>query len=205
MSDPVIFTFAEIEFTLSASPQQAVAVRAQMRFPNSDEGRDVLAAGVASLLARDLCTTDGARVVPGPEVIAVAAALSTFTTRVEAIAWSGTTTTAWHVFCGPAASIALVPQGYGRFAVVPIDTSDSVAALAVRILETLVGGAESGLIVRATTGDETTGVAIAVDATGAWYVSDSVEHPDRGVAASRDAVIERIAAVLGSTPIGAVR
>ena len=202
MSDPLVLTYAEVGFLLATRPEVTDRIRTQIHLPADADERDVRS-GVASLLARGLCRVDEPGVVPGDEVAAVIAALCTCTVRMSAVGWSGPKVSMWHVFGGPNACAALVPQQYGQFAVTLLDPVAPIETIAVRMLEATVGTPESGLVVRLTRGEQTSGAAIAVDETGTWYVTDTATNPNRGVPVSRQEAVERLTIVVGPALIGA--
>src|SRR2546421_11864992 len=87
MADPLVLTFAEIEFVLRARPDQAEAVRRHLRI-NPEAATDiVVAAGVAALLARGLCTMSGPEVVPTAPIVAVTAGFAAGAMHTQAVGW----------------------------------------------------------------------------------------------------------------------
>src|SRR2546423_9369368 len=87
MPEQLVLTFAEIEFLLRASSDQAEAVRQHLRI-NPEAATDiVVAAGVAALLARGLCTMSGPEVVPTAPIVAVTAGVAASALHTEAGWW----------------------------------------------------------------------------------------------------------------------
>src|SRR4051812_26999046 len=107
MADTTLCTFAELEFLLrsAAGPRgeradAMDAVRRRLALQPDAATDIVTAAGVASLLARGLCTDEGGSVVPGPLVLGAVAALSTLHTTTEAAGSAGERALSMHVFSG---------------------------------------------------------------------------------------------------------
>jgi hypothetical protein len=203
MTNELVLTYAEVGFLLTTQPELTGGVRAQLNLPDDADERDARA-GVASLLVRGLCSLNDSEVRPGDQLIAVIAALTTSTVRVSAVGWSGPTISMLHIFGGPNASVALVPEAYGRFVVTLVDPTAPIEILAVRMLDALVGEPESGLVVRMVRDRSTSGVAIAVDGQGTWFTADADASPDHGVPATREQAVQRLTDLLGATLIGGV-
>jgi hypothetical protein len=207
MAEPLILTFAELEFVLRARPERAEAVRADLRL-NPEASTDiVVAAGVASLLARGLCTLSGTDVAPTAPLAAVMVALSTGGTHVEAVGWRGERMVLVHLYAGGSVGLVMQPAAYGQFSVELLRPDEPLAAPVTRFLDSCTAGeGEAAVAVRLTTGDAAElSLAIARDGAGAWFVSDSLESPDKGVPTSRDGVVQRLTDLLGPQSVGARR
>ena len=203
MVEQLILTFAEIEFVLRSRPDQAEAVRAQLRINPEASSDIVVAAGVASLLARGLCTMAGTEeVVPTDPIIAVTAALATSRTHTEAVGWVGEQTVLVHLYTGSSAGIAVYPVAFGQFSVELLNPAEPLVVPVTRFLDACgAGEGEAAVAIRSTTGDEPeVSIAIARDGEGTWYVSDSLESPDKGVPTTRDGVLQRLTDLLGPRP-----
>jgi hypothetical protein len=200
VSQPLTLTFAEIEFVLAARPQQAAEVRRDLRIDQAQSDPALVRAGLASLLVRGLCEpaetpVEGApNVKPGPEITAVAAALSTSRRHTVAAGWCGPRAEVMHVYSGGDVRLALFPYQYGRFAVTALDPAEPMSGPLSRFLDAhLADDLESVLIVRSTAGEETVSMAVAVDAAGSWSASDSLQNPDHAEPTTREQVLPRMA------------
>src|SRR4051812_47254036 len=91
-------TFAELEYILRSAAEPSAqfaadpldpldSVRRRLHFQPGVSTDIVVAVGVASLLARGLCTLDGPRVVPGRLVRSAIGAFATLHTCTEAAGW----------------------------------------------------------------------------------------------------------------------
>jgi hypothetical protein len=208
VTDAFILTFAEIEFLLSSRPQRAGAVRADLRITESDRGPAVLRAGLASLLARGLCAENAETVTPGREVTAVVAALSTAGRHLVAAGWRGERPEVMHLYSGAAARLALFPNQRGRYTAEFLDPAEPLSAPLLRFVDAFsayaTDGRESALVIKAepvadadgVAGGAELSVAVSIDASGTWYVSDSVRSAERGVPTSRDQVARRLAELM---------
>src|SRR5256885_16757135 len=107
MPEQLVLTFAEIEFLLRASSDQAEAVRQHLRI-NPEAATDiVVAAGVAALLARGLCTMSGPEVVPTAPIVAVTAGLAVSAMHTEAVGWIDGRPVVMHLFSGESVRLAV--------------------------------------------------------------------------------------------------
>ena len=206
-------TFAEFEFVLrsaTGSGGQRVpefdAVRRRLNFQPGVSTDIVVAAGVASLLARGLCSLDGPDVVPGEFVGAAVAALSTRHASTEAAGWIEDRPVVVHLFSGAAARLAVYPGSYGLFGVELIDPAEPVSAPVLRFVDLCTAAHDGGtVLVRSETGDAgEVGVAVARGAGGAWFLSDIRDHLDRPEATrrvTREALVARIVELLAH-PVG---
>ena len=212
MTEPLTLTFAEIAFILAACPQQAAEVRRDLRINAAQDSPVLARAGLASLLARGLCAPvltggegggasdgDGGNdatpdVKPGPEITAVAAALSTSHTHTVATGWRGKRADVMHLYSSDALRLAFFPYLYGRFAVEALDAAEPLSGPLARFLDAhLLDGRETAFIAESTTAGQKVGLAVAVDAAGTWSVSDTGLNPDRAERSSRDRVLSRMA------------
>jgi hypothetical protein len=200
VTEPLTLTFAEIEFVLAARPQQAAEVRRDLRIEPDQDVRSLARAGLASLLARKLCESaddpaEGAQdVVPGPEITAVAAALSTSRTHTVAAGWRGKQSNVMHLYSGDSLRLAVFPYQYGRYAVEALNPAEPLSGPLSRFLDAhLADGLVSAFIVKSTGADgATVSMAVAVDASGGWSASDSRRDPDHAEPVSRDQVLPRL-------------
>ena len=159
MTDPLVLTFAEIEFLLSACPQRADAVRAQLRTVEADQGLAMARAGLASLLARGLCESATQSVVteesvtPRPEVTAVIAAFATARRHLAAAGWHGDRPEVMYLYDGDAMRLALFPVPFGRYAVEFLSPEEPVSAPLMRFVDAFAafsrGGQASALVIKA--------------------------------------------------------
>src|SRR5262245_46097422 len=101
MPEGLILTFAELQFALRARPEHAAKVFEYLRINPESVNDTIAAAGIASLLARGLCTIEGDEVVPGREMVAVVAGLSTFHSHTEAAGWMSGRPVVLHLLSAP--------------------------------------------------------------------------------------------------------
>src|SRR2546421_11704155 len=155
MADPLVLTFAEIEFVLRARPDQAEAVRRHLRI-NPEAASDIVAAaGVASLLARGLCTMSGTDVVPTAPIVGVTAGLSTIRTHTEAVGWIGERPVVMHLFSGASIRLAVFPAAYGQFSVELLNPAEALVAPLTRFLDSCsTGEGEAAVVVRSAVGTD---------------------------------------------------
>jgi hypothetical protein len=185
--NPLILTFAEIEFLLRGNPPR-IPVREQLRLREPDDM--IAAAGLASLLARGLCIREAEDVRPAKDLLPVIAAMS--------LGLVGDRETVVHLFLAAEAAVALSPAEFGQFTAELLDPAVPAAEQITRFVDAcLPAGRESGVLVQAPGADEVS-LAVARDETGAWFLSDSVNSPDRSEPSSHAAVVERIATLFSS-------
>lgn len=206
MTDSLILTFAELEFMLALRPRHGTALRGNLRLESDDDlGAPSLArAGLASLLARGLCET--VRTVDGPArpalpdlrfdaavsvLLNVLAADDCATTM--AAAWGAERGSVMHVVDGGGARMALFPERLGRYSAEVLDPAEPLPALLRRFLDLhLADGTPSALVATSVRAGTSRSVALAVDPSGQWSASDSVESPDHAVPVARERALERI-------------
>ncbi|MDG6102622.1 hypothetical protein Daura_42135 [Dactylosporangium aurantiacum] len=198
MADTTLCTFAELEFLLrsAAGPggERAAAmdaVRRRLGLRPEAATDIVTAAGVASLLARGLCTDEGGNVVPGQFVLGAVAALSTLRTVTEAAGSAGDRTLQLHLFSGDTGRLAAYPGPFGLYGVDVLDPAEPLAAPLARFVDRCTAGpGEAAVAIRSADAGEDSaevGLAIARAADGSWLLSD--DGPDAVTAGSRDDVV----------------
>jgi hypothetical protein len=197
MSEPVsapVVTFAELSFLLRACPDGADLVRATLRLAPGSVGESVVAAGLASLLARNLLyRAEDGTTTRAPEIGFLVDCLTAPTIAVSALGWLGRWQVMAHVFGRPERRVALYPHGHGRFAVVALDPAEPVGVVLDRFLDRCVAaGGETATLARSGR-NAVPLLSVAVDASGGWWLSDSVDAPDRAVRVDRSAVLRRLA------------
>lgn len=186
MSDHLVLTFAEIEFLLRVREPEHVDVRAELGL--AGDGTNA-AAGLASLLARGLCSQDGERVVPSDDLVGVIGALTTAARAIKALGWRDGLPVLLNLFTGPVVGIVLQPTGLGQYAVATLDPGHGLDDQLVGFLDAcLTDGNESAVLVRS--GE--TRIAIATTAAGEWYVSDSYADPGASRKSTRDGAVARV-------------
>jgi hypothetical protein len=149
----MLLTFAEVEFLVAlADEEPALDVVGLLDEPERDR-QHMVAAGLASLMARQMCAADvdetgAAGYVLDEQLLAVHTALHSATTSVKVTTVSPERTTYWLLLIGPQRS-ALTPVAAGVYAavIVPIDTD--------------VRGQVVALVDSALLDDPTAGVAIS--------------------------------------------
>jgi hypothetical protein len=193
--DSMVLTFAEIGFLLRSNPPRYVGVRERLLLEEPTDA--VVAAGLSSLMARGLCARNGDEVAPGPEIVAISAGLSRARVAVRAAGRIGERTVLAHVFSGDEMVVALSPAEFGQFGVELLDRNVDLAEQVTRFVDAcVVEGAESAVVVDAA-GEIEVSLAVAREADGTWFVSDTRESPDRGMPTDRAAVVARIAELFG--------
>ncbi|GAA1518974.1 hypothetical protein GCM10009827_037750 [Dactylosporangium maewongense] len=206
MADTTLCTFAELEFLLrsAAGPhgERTAAmdgVRRRLALQPEAATDIVTAAGVASLLARGLCTDEGGDVVPGPLVLGAVAALATLHTTTEAAGSTGDKTIAMHVFSGTAGRVATYPGPFGLFGIEVLDPAEPLASPLARFVDRCTAGEGEAAVAIASDG---AGVAIARDADGTWMLSaDDGSGPLSPV--GRDDVVAALVSRFGGTTVRA--
>ncbi|MFC0436447.1 hypothetical protein [Kutzneria buriramensis] len=174
MPDEMILTFAEIEFLLR-SREPKLDVRKLLRIKAEAAGDVVAAAGLASLLARDLCVETHGKVKLGREIAAIAAVLVTADIAVNALGWIGEDMVLLHVFSCPGGQLSFRAVGHGRFAVEVLAPDRPLSAGLVRLMDLcLTGDGESAVLLKMeTTASEPISMAVARGVNGEWHLSDS--------------------------------
>lgn len=174
MTDQLVLTFAEIEFMLRLQ-QPNLDVRELLRFRPEATGDVVAAAGLASLLARELCADSEGKVRAGQEITAVSRILTTADVEVDALGWIGEEMVLLHVFSSPDGQLACRPCGRNLFTVEALEAGAPLSAALVRLLDLcLTGDGESAVLMRlSTTAGEPISLAVARGADGGWNLSDS--------------------------------
>lgn len=201
----LILTFAEIEFLLRSAPHPDPTVRERLHLGEQPDER-IVAAGVASLLARGLCVLENATVVPGRPIVAVIAGLSGPHSVVEVLGWRDDLPVVLHLLTGETVRLALFPAAYGQFTVEVLDPAEPVSAPVLRFLDACTpGGVPAAVAIRTANGGDRLSIAVAVDETGQWHVSDTERNPDRGEPMARTAVTERIRELLDRGVVGTAR
>jgi hypothetical protein len=215
---PVSLTFAELEFVLRSAAERGAdvdGVRRRLNFQPGVSTGIVVASGVASLLARGLCRLEGSRLegsrldgsrldgsrLDGSDV--APDALATRHTSTEAAGWLAERPVVVHIFSGVHGRLAVYPGSYGLFTAELIDPAEPLSAPVLRFLELCTSGPGAAtVLIRTRPGEgEEAGVAVARSATGAWFMSDSLERPDPGRPMARDAVVARLLRLLAQ-PVG---
>jgi hypothetical protein len=206
MAESLILTFAEVEFALRVCGDGAATVRTRLRINPEADSDIVTAAGIASLLARGLATLTGEGatpddILPGDEMLAITAALSTYVTYTEAAGWLADRPAVLHIFSGPVLRLTLSPGAYGQFSASATDPTVPLFDVLDRFLDLCsVGEGESAVAIRSMAGDSAVSIAIARDAAGAWRVSDSIDDPNSSQPTDRDGIRARLAELLPSQP-----
>lgn len=197
----LLLTFAEIEFLLRVREPALCDLRATLGIDQFGTGDDVARAGSASLVARGLCTFDGADLIPSAEVVVVIAGLSDAANTTRAVGWIAGGMTLVHLLTGPDVCLALFAASQGQFVVHVLDPSVTVADQVTRFVDScLATPTKSAVVIQSRTAEETVGLAVARDDAGAWFLSDSEGQPDAATPTTRDDVVARIGELL---PAGA--
>jgi hypothetical protein len=193
MSDHLVLTFAEIEFLLRAREPEHVDVREQLGLATGAAADQNAAAGLASLLARGLCTRTGDRVVPSDDLVGIAGALAVATRGTKSLGWQDGNPVLLNLFTGPALGVVLQPTAFGQYAVAPLDPEHGLTDQLVGFVDAcLAGTRDSAVLVRS--GDMR--IAVATTAAGDWHISDSLTNPDQSHLSTRDGAVARIRELL---------
>lgn len=192
MADPVVLTFAEIEFLLYAQPVQAAAVRAALRLVEpADE--QVVSAGLASLIARGLCDVTDDDVHAGDRIQAITAALTRASARADIAVFSHGAPLSVHIAGGSGFRVSITPGPYGQFTFAPMDLSESLDMPLRRLLgRYAAGGGRIDVAIHVAIAGATTDVVLSRDDARQWLMSDSLHNPDRGVVATREDIDARL-------------
>lgn len=183
MSDSVVITFAELGFLLQACPTEADLVRATLRLDAATATDVVVAAGLASLLARGLAVrTDSGEVEPTPALSGITAGVSRPEVSVSALGWLDDRLAVAHVFSGPHARLALYPRGFGQYGTELLDPAEPLSVVLGRFLDTcLTDHTTPSVLFRGRGGLAESALVIHVDDVAMWHLSDSVGEPDRAM------------------------
>jgi hypothetical protein len=193
VEQPLVLTFAEIEFLLRVRTPAIATIRADLGLAEPDD--TTAAAGLASLLARGLCERSAGGVVPSAELVLVATALATADRVTRLLDVTGEAVRLGAVLTGPNLHIGLTAAGAGQHVVQPVDTAVTAADQVRHLLDEVLG-AESAVLVQSRTARGQVSIAIAVDAAGDWYLSDSEGDPGRSTPVSRDEACARVGELL---------
>ncbi|HEY0640862.1 MAG TPA: hypothetical protein VGD67_24795 [Pseudonocardiaceae bacterium] len=197
MPDPLVLTFAEIEFLLRARPPVNVAVRELLDL-GPEEDADVAAkAGLSSLLARGLCTPRTDEVELATELRVLMAGLATATIGTRALGWHDGQKVLVHIFVGPTVNLALFASQHGRFTVRRLDSAVSMLDQLTRFVDTcLPHDSRNSVVIQSITKNVRVGIAVAADEHGKWFVSDSESVPHKARPSSRARALARLGELL---------
>lgn len=193
MEQPLVLTFAEIEFLLRVRTPRVPTIREDLGLAPPDD--TTAAAGLASLLARGMCAPGGEGVVPSKELVVVVTGLATADRVTRVLGVTAGSTQLGAVLTGPAVHIGLTAAGSGQHVVQPIDLAVTAADQVRHVLDRVLGD-ESAVLVQSRSARGLVSIAVAVDADGSWYLSDSEDDPGRSTPVSREEAYERIAELL---------
>jgi len=196
MSDPLVLTFAEVEFVIASCPVPPTSVRGQLRFAVEPPAEQVVASGLASLLARGLCSVVDGAVVPGPEVVLVAAGFVEARSHTAVAGWNGEVVRVMDVFSSPGVRLAVQTGGFGRYGFEVLDRVEPLSRPVTGFLDQCARVGAATVVVRSVSAEREVAFAITVDDAGTWHVSDSVRSPDRGIPCSSAEARYRIVELL---------
>lgn len=193
MEQPLVLTFAEIEFLLRVRTPHMPTIREDLGLAPPDD--TTAAAGLASLLARGMCEPGGEGVVPSKELVVIMQGLATADRVTRVLGVTAGSTQLGAVLTGPDVHIGLTAAGFGQHVVQPIDLAVTAADQVRHVLDGVLGD-ESAVLVQSRSARGQISIAVAVDEDGSWYLSDSEGDPGRSTPVSREEACERIAELL---------
>jgi len=198
VADSLVLSHAEIEFLLQWRPPEHIAIRELLDLGSDDRREYTVKVGLASLLARGLCVRVGdGSVAPSPKLSQVVDGLSTARIGTRAFGRADQRNVLVHIVHGPDGSLALFPAGPDRFAVAALDQSVAFVEQLTRFVDSCQTSKErSTVVIQAITSADRVGIALVTDESGAWFVSDSEESPDRATPSTRRQAIRRIQELL---------
>jgi hypothetical protein len=199
MSDAMVLTFAEIEFLLR-SRQPKLDVQTLLGIKPEAAADVVAAAGLASLLARELCVEADGSVKVGREIMAITAVLVTADIAVDALGWIGEDMVLLHMFSCPGGQLLFRPVGHGRFAVEALAPDQPLSTGLVQLVDRcLTGDGESAVLLKMlTTTRKPISMAVARGANGEWHLSDSATDATSSRRVTPEAARARIVEIFGA-------
>ena len=174
MVSPTVLTFAELEYLMSTA-ETWPSVRSQLGIQPAESIADVSAAGLASLLVRQLAQVQGDSVVVNDEVRALTRALGAPHWWITiACVPSGVSSAGYYLHSPADASrflVALTTPGCYEFANLTADSVPGVqvAAILLGFLDTSAPGAA---VARANAQTGEVGVVCGRDSSGSWYLDE---------------------------------
>lgn len=195
--ESLVLTHAEIEFLLQWRPPRHIAIRELLDLEFDDSREHSVKSGLASLLARGLCVPDGDDVAASPTLRPVVTGFTTARVGTRATGRADRKNLLVHMVHGPDGSLALFPAGPDRFTVAELDQQVSFVEQITRFVDSCQSGRErSTVVIQTITRGDRVGIALRTDETGAWFVSDSEESPDKARRATRRQALRRIRELL---------
>ncbi|TWP54063.1 hypothetical protein FKR81_00380 [Lentzea tibetensis] len=201
MTDSLVLTFAEVELLLRIRQPELTSLRDVLGLPETNDV--TAAAGLASLMARGLCTHTAGKVVPSKEVVAIVAGLSTADRATRVLGWVGEQMIRATLLTGPEIHIGLFAAELGQFDVAPLDRTVPLADQIGRFLDSCLGSAAGTALVQTVTAAGKVSIAVATDSSGTWFQSDSERDPDTASPSTRDDVVARVAELVAGEAAGA--
>lgn len=199
LSDSLVLTHAEIEFLLQWRPPEHIAIRELLDLAFDERREDAVKTGLASLLARGLCVPDGDGVEASATLRPVVTGFTTARIGTRACGRADSRNLLVHILYGPDGSLALFPAGPDRFTVAALDQKVAFVDQITRFVDSCQTAKErSTVVIQAITRADRVGIALMTDESGAWFVSDSEESPDRATPSTRRQAMRRIRELLPS-------
>ncbi len=197
MADSLVLSHAELEFLLQWRPPEHIAIRELLDLSSDDRREPTVKRGLASLLARGLCVPDGDGIAPSSQLAEVVTGLATARIGTRAFGRADQRNVLVHIVYGPDGGLALFPAGPDRFTVAALDRSVAFVEQLTRFVDSCQTSKErSTVVIQAITSADRVGIALMTDESGAWFVSDSEESPDRATPSTRRQAIRRIKELL---------
>lgn len=172
MASPTVLTFAELEYLMSTADTWP-SLRSQLGIQPAESIADVCAAGLASLLVRELAQMDRDSVIVSDEVLALTRALSAHHWWITMAFVQGRVSSAGYYLHSPRDGsrllVVLTAPGCFEFANLAAESLPGVQVSAVLLgfLDTSAPGAAVARA-HAETGD--VGVVCGRDSAGTWYL-----------------------------------
>ena len=174
MASPTVLTFAELEYLLSSASTWP-SIRSQLGIQPAESIVDLSAAGLASLLVRQLARLEGDSVVVNEEVRALTNALSVDHQWITIACVPGGASSAGYYLHSPRDGsrflIVLAAPGCYEFANLTADIGVGAQGSAI-LLGFLDTSAPGAAVARAKTEAGDAGVVCGRDAAGSWYIED---------------------------------
>lgn len=180
----MLLTFAEVHFVLTRSEPTAVPVLDLLALGSNDP-EAVSAAGLASLLVRELARPSGDDAVEFVEELAAIAGALHGADCVHQLAVTSTSgAQAWHVLSGPSARLALSPLGLGLLGAVLLEATEAIdVQLAGLVSAALDDDPDADVAVqRVTATSDTVGALTAAELAAASDRSASIAQLVAGLA-----------------------
>jgi len=197
MATPTVLTFAELEYLMSTADAWP-SIRSQLGIQPAESITDVSAAGLASLLVRQLAQLDGDSVVVNDEVLALTNALGADHDWITiACVPSGAPSAGYSLHSprdGSRLLVVLAAPGCYEFAnlTADIEVGAQVSAILLGFLDT---SGPAAAVARAKSDAGEVGLVCGRDSSGNWYLDDGGE----ALPATREELQDRLTGLFQTT------